>query len=141
MCTDRQTLFAIIYVETSNACEAYRQTYSTDNMSPHSINVEAFRVKRNPKVENKIIELRALQADRHDVTIDKIALELSDLIDHSVALGKISAGVSAVLAKAKLYGLIVDQTKLSGGFENFSPPTIIFTNEPDSGSDKTSLES
>ncbi len=141
MCTDKQNLFAILYVETSNACEAYRQAYSTENMSAHAIGVEAFRLKRNPNVENKILELRALHADRHDVTVDKIVLELNDLIDHSISLGKISAGVSAVLAKAKLYGLIVDQTKLSGGFENFSPPTIIFTNEPDSGSDKTSLES
>ena len=39
--TPKQENFCLAYLETSNASEAYRRAYDSENMKPESINVNA----------------------------------------------------------------------------------------------------
>lgn len=133
--TVKQEIFAQIWIVTGNACEAYRQAYSCENMAEHSIHVEASRVLRNPVVSLRIDELWKASSERNNVTVDNLTRQLQDVADHAARLGKVSAAVSALTAIGKLHGLVVDHTKMSGGLENITPPTINFSekklDEPD----------
>lgn len=57
--TQRQEAFCIAYLKTGNASEAYRQAYSTKNMKPGSINVNASKLLANTKVALRLKELNS----------------------------------------------------------------------------------
>ena len=75
--------FAILFVETGNASEAYRQAYDT-NGSPATIKVKASQLCAKDNIR---------------VTIDK-------------AEGQGAAMVAASNGKAKLHGLLIDKTEV-----------------------------
>ena len=77
--TIKQNAFAMAYIETGNASEAYRRSYDASNMAPHSIEVEACRLLQNPGVALRVKELQAEHRKRHDITIDRILTELSKI--------------------------------------------------------------
>lgn len=77
--TIKQNTFAMAYIETGNASEAYRRSYDAGDMSPHSIEVEASRLLQNPEVTLRVEELQAEHRKRHDITIDRILRELSKI--------------------------------------------------------------
>lgn len=122
--TPKQEHFAQIYVETSNASEAYRQAYDVgENTKPESVWQEACRTLADPKVTSRVGELQKTMQGRHNVTVDRLARELEEARTWSMADPKgASAAVSAVMGKAKLYGLLVDKSELSG--PNGSPVEV-----------------
>ena len=77
--TIKQNAFAPAYIETGNASEAYRRSYDAGNMAPHSIEVEACRLLQNPEVALRIEDLQAEHRKRHDITVDRILVELSKI--------------------------------------------------------------
>lgn len=60
--TANQESFARGIAEGKSYTDAYRSAYKTDRMSPEAINVEASRLKDNPKVALRIKELRDISA-------------------------------------------------------------------------------
>lgn len=79
MLTVKQEKFALAYVETSNASEAYRRAYDVSKMSETSVNRAAHTVLTNDKVSARIAELRAELAAAASVTIAKVVKELADI--------------------------------------------------------------
>jgi Phage terminase, small subunit len=75
--TQRQELFCQSYIETGNASEAYRASYSTARMKPETIHRAACRLMRVSNICTRIDELRA--AATKIVVLDK-AMVLDDLI-------------------------------------------------------------
>jgi phage terminase small subunit len=57
--TPKQEAFCLAYLETGNASEAYRRSYSAENMKPASINVAACKLLGDPKVALRLKELNA----------------------------------------------------------------------------------
>jgi phage terminase small subunit len=57
--TKKQEAFALAYVKSTNASEAYRLSYNAKGMSAEAINVEACRLLKNPKVALRVNELTA----------------------------------------------------------------------------------
>jgi len=51
--------FALAYLETGNASEAYRRSYDTENMNPASVKREALVLLENPKITTRLGELNA----------------------------------------------------------------------------------
>jgi phage terminase small subunit len=111
--TPKQEKFSLTYFETGNASEAYRTAYLCKNMSDRAIAVEASRLLNNPKITLRIDELGERQLKRHDTTIDSLTKELDELRQRALKEGQISAGVSAVMGKAKLHGLIRDKSEVN----------------------------
>ncbi len=64
MLTAKQEKFCLAYVQTGNASEAYRQTYSASRMKDTSIYVNASKLMADAKVTQRIAELRKGVSDR-----------------------------------------------------------------------------
>jgi hypothetical protein len=67
---------------------------------------------RNPKVAARVAALRADAARRSEVTLDSLVGELDAVLAMAVELGQPAAGVSAIMGKARLLGLIVDRSEV-----------------------------
>ena len=114
--TIKQERFCMVYVETGNASEAYRQAYNAENMSNEAIGVEACRLLDNPSVSLKVKELKSGHIKRHELTIDDLVAELEEARQAALSAMVVqsSASVAATMGKAKLLGLVVDKNETTG---------------------------
>ena len=112
--TIKQERFCMVYVETGNASEAYRQAYNAENMSNEAIGVEACRLLDHPSVALKVKELKSGHIKRHELTIDDLVKQLEEARQVALALEnpQCSAAISATMGTAKLLGLVVDKTDI-----------------------------
>ncbi|RWA60693.1 MAG: Terminase small subunit [Mesorhizobium sp.] len=75
--------------------------------------VEASKMVRLPKVAARIAELRADAAKRSEITIDDLVADLNLMFKLALATKNPAAGVTAVMGKAKLLGLIIDRAEVA----------------------------
>jgi phage terminase small subunit len=109
--TPKQEAFARIYVETSNASEAYRQAYDVKETTlSKTVNEAASRVLSNSKVAAMVMGLQDEARERTMVTVESLTRELDEDRELAREVAAPSAAISAVLGKAKLHGLLVDKT-------------------------------
>lgn len=123
----KREAFAMAYVETGNASEAYRRAGYSQNASAKTINEEASRLLANPKVSARVDELKAQHAERHGETVDSIAAMLREDRQFARACETPAAAVSATMGLAKLYGHLVDKKEHSG--KDGAPLTITFSRQ------------
>lgn len=72
--TQKQETFALAYVETGNASEAYRSAYSVKaNTKPETVWTNASQLLTDTKVTQKVLELQAKAAERTLVTVESFA--------------------------------------------------------------------
>ena len=102
--TPKQALFAQVYLETSNASEAYKQAYNTQ-ANANTINRKASQLLKHPEVSTHIIELQNEQRKKHHLTMDDILQELEQTRLLALKNKQCSAAISATMSKAKLLGL------------------------------------
>ena len=107
--TIKQENFCRAYIETGNASEAYRQAYDAENMKPETINRKAKELLDNGKITARVDELKAVHAERHDVTVDSLTTEYEEARGVAKDTKQPSAMVSATTGKAKLHGLVTDK--------------------------------
>lgn len=109
--TPKQEAFAIAYIETGSASDAYRAAGYSTNAKPKTINEAASRLLADSKVAARVDELRAAHLDRHKITVDDLLDELEEARTTALSaeVPQSSAAVSATLGKAKLLGLLVDK--------------------------------
>lgn len=113
--TQNKEIFAQKYVELGNGSDAYRAAYSCENSKPETIHSEASRLKADPKVAARILELQEELRAELNVTVESIVEELEDARIHALKDDKgAAAAVSASMGKAKVCGLLVDKTELTG---------------------------
>lgn len=112
--TPKQEKFCLSYIETGNASEAYRLAYNAGKMKAGSIHRKAKELLDNGKITARINELRAAHRERHNVTVDSITTELEEARQQAIKAGSPSAAVAASMGKAKLHGLLVEKTEISG---------------------------
>ena len=104
--TPKQELFAQAYLEIGNASEAYRRAYKTQ-ANANTVNRKASQLLKHPEVSTYIIEQRAAQRKKHNLTIDDILQELEDARQKALKAEtpQCSAAITATMSKAKLLGL------------------------------------
>ena len=114
--TPKQEAFALAYVETGNASEAYRRAYNAGNMKPAVIAVKASELLAHGNVSVRVKELQAAALDEHKITMSDILRELEEA--RVVALQQekpqAAAMVAATMGKAKLLGMLTDKTEVTG---------------------------
>lgn len=120
--TVKQEKFCQVFVETGNATEAYRASYSTDNMKNETINEEASRLRNNRKISARIEEIRREHRLRHNITVDDLLDELEENRQVALTAGtpQVGAAVSATMGKAKILGLdkqIIDHQSTDGSMK------------------------
>lgn len=118
--TPKQEAFALAYVETGNASEAYRRSYNAEKMKPEVIAVKASELLAHGKVSVRVKELQADLAERHKLTVDDLLRELEEARTAALTAetAQSSAAVAATMGKAKLLGLdkqVIEHTGKDGG--------------------------
>lgn len=112
--TPKQEAFALAYVETGNASEAYRRAYDPKRMTPEAVAVEASKLLKHPKVALRVAELQAEHAERHNFTIDDMVRQLDEDRNFARELETPAAAISASMGKAKVLGFLTDKVEHSG---------------------------
>lgn len=73
--SEKQEAFLAAYLSNGrNASAAYRAAYKAEGMSEASVNKEAARLLKNPRIAPRLLELREKSAERLQVTSDDITL-------------------------------------------------------------------
>lgn len=107
--TLKQERFCLVYMETGNASEAYRQAYDCENMEDKTIWEAASRQLDNYKVIARVNELKAeLQADLN-ITVESLTKKLETARKCAVKQGNPAGQVAATMGQAKLHGLLIDK--------------------------------
>ena len=109
--TPKMEKFAMLFVETGNACEAYRKSYNTKG-SIATIKVKASQLCARDNIRVTIDKLRAENRERHAVTVESLTIELEEARALAKAEGQGAAMVAASNGKAKLHGLLIDKTEV-----------------------------
>ncbi len=78
-----------------------------------AIRANSSRLLTNANVKSLINDLQRRAADETVVTIESIAAQLDEDRKLAFAEGQASAAVAASLAKARLFGLLVDRTEIA----------------------------
>lgn len=105
--TPKQEAFALAYIETGNASEAYRRAYDAGKMKPETVNRNAKALLDHNKIATRLAELRKSAEKRHGMTVEDLLLELEEARTKALNCEnpQSSAAVSATMGKAKLLGL------------------------------------
>lgn len=113
--TQKQEAFALAYIETGNASEAYRRAYDVKPGTKEStINRTAKELVDNPKIAARIAELRAPVVEKAGLTLEKHLDDLLRLRNMAVKDAKWSAAIQAEIARGKAAGLYVERTEVTG---------------------------
>ena len=104
--TPKQEAFALAYVETGNAAEAYRRAYDVRAATQHStIYSAASRLLADAKISARIVELQEQAAELTLYTVKQAFEEYEVARQLALQEANPSAAVSAVAGKVKLFGL------------------------------------
>ena len=106
----RQEVFCDLIVEGRSQKDAYIDAGYTAR--GNAAEVEASKMVRLPKVADRLAELQAKAARRSEITVDSLVAELDEMFHLAVECESPSAGVAAVMGKAKLLGLIIDRAQV-----------------------------
>lgn len=136
--TPKQEAFCLAYVETGNASEAYRRAYNASRMKPATINVKASQLLAQGKIAVRVAELKAVHAERHEMTVDRIRDMLVEDREFARKCETPAAAVSATMGLAKLYGHLrekVEHTGKDGKDLPAAAPAVAIFALPDNGRD------
>lgn len=123
--TPKQLAFARLCVEGYSKEEAYRTVYDVNpDASRCGIQQNAYQAYRSKKVQSEVKRLRRRIMKRHDITIEKLLIELEEARQLALMTEKAAPAVQATMGKAKLCGLdkqVIDHVSSDGLF----PKTIV----------------
>jgi hypothetical protein len=108
--TPKQQRFVAEYQKDSNGKQAaIRAGYAAG-----SAEVQASRLLRNAQVRAAVDKAKDRVAKKAEVTVESLAAELEQARQAAMKKAQNSAAVQATMGKAKLYGLGVENRRLSG---------------------------
>ena len=123
--TIKQERFCQAYAACGNGTEAYRQVYNAGKMKPAVINQKSFELLSNAKITVRVESIRAALAKACAVSVESLSAELTEAMELARAANQPGAFVQAVMARAKLHGLIVERV------ENKTTQFVVAAPEPD----------
>ena len=115
--TDKEEAACLVYIETGNKSEAYRQAYDVgEDTKPETVWTNGHDLFNRTHVMTRVKELQAEHAKRHEVTIDSLTLELEQAKNLANSTNNAAAMTGAIMGKAKIHGLVTDKTHQTGSF-------------------------
>jgi len=114
--TAKQEAFAVAFVETGNASEAYRRTHDVGpDTKPESIWSAASRCLADIKVQSRVQMLQEEARDLMMISVGTLTAKLEEARLHAMKDEKgASAAVSATMGMAKLHGLLIEKAEVTG---------------------------
>jgi phage terminase small subunit len=118
--TQRQKLFALRVHRGEPPYRAYVSAgFKPDEGHP-------YRLAGNGRVQQYLSELGASLMKRHNVTVDSLIEELEEARTNAKQAKQPSAEVSAIVAKARLAGLLIDKKEVKNtGIEDMNTEQLI----------------
>jgi phage terminase small subunit len=115
--TPLQERFAVEYMKhNGDASAAFRAANPIClKWKPQTVWCRANKMLAKGQVKARIDQFRAEAAKRNEVTVDSLAKELDEAAQLARDIGQPGVVVSAVLTKARMYGLIVDRKEIKHG--------------------------
>lgn len=114
MLTPKQEAFAVAYIETGNATEAYRRAYKPTSTKDSTLNRAAKALVDNPKIAARVAELRAPAAEAAQITLESHLADLKKLRDAALSAEKYGPAVQAEIARGKAAGIVVEKVEHTG---------------------------
>ena len=103
--TPKMRDFAMAFIETQgNRAEAYRRAYDASRMKDKTVYKRASELMDNGEVAGFIEELQAKNAEKHEITVERIRDMLIEDRAFARECGSAAACVAATNGLAKLYG-------------------------------------
>ncbi|NYT76641.1 terminase small subunit [Alcaligenaceae bacterium] len=112
--TPKQESFCLVYLETGNGSEAYRQAYQPKKMTEKSVNEKASQMLAMVKIKSRLEELRKPVREKALLTLESHLQRLEELSRASEAAEQYSAAITAETNRGKAAGLYVEKTELTG---------------------------
>ena len=109
MLTPKQEKFCVVYLETGNASEAYRQAYDAGSMKPETVNRKAKDLIDNGKITARLQELRSPVVARAQITLESHLAELEALRELAKADQRWAPAIQAEVSRGKAAGLYVEK--------------------------------
>ena len=109
--TPKQEAFCLAYLETGNASEAYRRSYSAENMSEPVIHNKASALLGKGEVRVRLDELRKPAIQKAQMTLEGHLADLQMLRDKALAADQFSAAITAEIARGKASGVHVEKSE------------------------------
>jgi phage terminase small subunit len=109
--TVKQTRFCEAFIELGGATAAYRVAFNTQKMKAETIHQRAYELLRRSKIGAMVEKLREEHAKKHEITVDSLCAELDEMLAIARAEKQASAGIAAILGKAKICGLLVEKVE------------------------------
>lgn len=97
--------FCLEFIETLNASEAYRRSYSVENMSQKSVNDEASRVLNRPGVASRIASVQAEHVKDRKISLAWYYEQLLQLYYHARSGGQDGQARKSLELLGKYLGL------------------------------------
>lgn len=106
--TPKQEAFALAYVETGNASEAYRRAYNAAKMQPSTIHRAAHELIENPKIAARLSELRQPVTQAVQEVIEQEAIDTAWVLRKAVEV--VNIGLATVPVRGR-DGKVIEVTR------------------------------
>jgi hypothetical protein len=107
----RRERFALGLAEGKKSRDAYVDA-GFKSVGREAIDAAAARLKADPEVKARLAELQHKHARIVAVSVESLVAELDAMRQKAIDLKQISAGVQAIMGKAKLLGMITDKVDM-----------------------------
>lgn len=112
--TPKQEAFCAAYIETGNASEAYRRSYSAEKMKPATVNRSAKELLDNRNITARLKELQAPMIEEAQLTYGSHLKRLAELAEAAAKAGQFSAAITAEVNRGKVAGLYIEKKQVTG---------------------------
>jgi phage terminase small subunit len=93
-----------------SATESYRRAGYKGN--GHVAEAGASEILRNPEVANRLAELQAKAAVRHEISMESLTRDLLFIRDNALKTDQNAAAVAALALVARMHGFVVDRAQV-----------------------------
>lgn len=115
MLTAQRETFAAALAAGDSQADAYRKAYPRSlKWKQEAVWSEASTLAKDPKVCQRVAELRARAAEANAVTLEGHVAELAELREAAKRAGQLSAAIQAEVARGKASGLYVERLQHAG---------------------------
>ena len=115
--TPKQEAFCNAVASGAKQIDAYRLAYDHEGMSEDAKYVESCKIMSNPRIAQRIAELRAPVIAKAQITLENHIAELQRLAKVAEDAGNVQAAIKATELTGKVSGLYVEKVdqNVSGG--------------------------
>ena len=112
--TVKQEKFCQELAACGNQSEAYRRAYNVKPTTKDQyVHDTASKLVKKPEISQRVKELQAKSAARHDITVDSLTEMLIEDRQDAKASDQHSVAVAAVRELGRLHGLIIDRKDIT----------------------------